>query len=218
MYKNMSHDNNTVSIRLEKVSKKFLQKPIFERLNFTWQGSGIYSLIGENGAGKSMLFSLIAGLLDCDSGKIWINEQQCLLNNNEYKKLMAFVPDHCPIYSFMQGQEFLDLICSIRKLEPSVYQSYIEKFRLEDFLKTTFAEMSFGTAKKFLLISALMAEAPVLLLDEPNNGLDQATLQVFRQILIQQSKTKLILMSCHDQNFRESVYAINTILDELKAG
>ncbi|WP_010116785.1 ABC transporter ATP-binding protein [Acinetobacter sp. P8-3-8] len=214
----MSHDNNTVSIRLERVSKKFLQKPIFEDLNFTWQGFGIYSLIGENGAGKSTILSMIAGLLDCDSGKIFINGQQCLLNNNEYKKLMAFVPDHCPIYSFMQGQEFLDLICSIRKLDPSVYQSYIEKFRLEDFLKTTFAEMSFGTAKKFLLISALMTEAPVLLLDEPNNGLDQATLQSFRQILIQQSKTKLILMSCHDQNFRESVNAIDTILDGLKAG
>ena len=214
----MNCNSHAVSIRLEEVSKKFLQKPIFERLSFTWQGSGIYSLIGENGAGKSTLFSLIAGLLDCDSGKIWINEQQCLLNNNEYKKLIAYVPDHNPIYSFMQGQEFLDLICSIRKLEPSGYQSYIEKFRLEDFLKTTFAEMSFGTAKKFLLISALMTEAPVLLLDEPNNGLDQTTLQVFRQILIQQSKTKLILMSCHDQNFRESVYAIDTILDELKAG
>ena len=69
-----------------------------------------------------------------------------------------------------------------------------------------------------MLISALMTEAPVLLLDEPNNGLDQATLQVFRQILIQHSKPKLILMSCHDQNFRESVYAIDIILDELKAG
>lgn len=214
----MNCNSHEVSVRLEAVSKTFIQKPIFEGLNFTWQGSGIYSLIGENGAGKSTLLGMIAGLLDCDSGKIFINGQQCLLNNNEYKKLMAFVPDHCPIYSFMQGQEFLDLICSIRKLEPSVYQSYIEKFRLEDFLKTTFAEMSFGTAKKFLLISALMTEAPVLLLDEPNNGLDQAALQVFRQILIQQSKTKLILMSCHDQNFRESVNAIDTILDGLKAG
>ena len=214
----MNCNCHAVSIRLEAVSKTFLQKPIFEDLNFTWQGFGIYSLIGENGAGKSTILSMIAGLLDCDSGKIFINGQQCLLNNQEYKKLMVFVPDHCPIYSFMQGQEFLDLICSIRKLNPSVYQSYIEKFRLEDFLKTTFAEMSFGTAKKFLLISALMTEAPVLLLDELNNGLDQAALQVFRQILIQQSKTKLILMSCHDQNFRESVNAIDTILDGLKAG
>ena len=214
----MNNAIHTVSIRLENVSKQFLQKPIFEDLNFTWQGIGIYSLIGENGAGKSTLLSLIAGLLDCDSGKIFINQQQCLLNNQEYKKLMAYVPDHSPIYSFMQGQEFLDLMCSIRQLDPSVYQSYIEKFKLEGFLKTTFAEMSFGTAKKFLLISALMTEAPVLLLDEPNNGLDQAALQVFRQILIQQSKTKLILMSCHDQNFRESVNAIDTILDGLKAG
>ena len=214
----MNNAIHTVSIRLEEVSKTFLQKPIFEGLNFTWQGSGIYSLIGENGAGKSTLLGMIAGLLDCDSGKIWINEQQCLLNNQEYKKLMAYVPDHSPVYSFMQGQEFLDLMCSIRKLEPSVYQSYIEKFRLEDSLKTTFAEMSFGTAKKFLLISALMADTPVMLLDEPNNGLDQVTLQEFRQILIEQSKTKLILMSCHDQKFRESVYAIDTILNELKAG
>ena len=214
----MNNAIHTVSIRLENVSKQFLQKPIFEDLNFTWQGFGIYSLIGENGAGKSTLLSLIAGLLDCDSGKIFINQQQCLLNNREYKKLMAYVPDHSPIYSFMQGQEFLNLMCSIRQLDPSVYQSYIEKFKLEGFLNTTFAEMSFGTAKKFLLISALMTEAPVLLLDEPNNGLDQTALQAFRQILIQHSQTKLILMSCHDQNFRESVYAIDTILDELKAG
>lgn len=218
MYKNMSDDNNTVSIRLEKVSKKFLQKPIFEDLNFTWQGFGIYSLIGENGAGKSTLLGMIAGLLDCDSGKIFINQQQCLLNNQEYKKLVAYVPDHSPIYDFMQGQEFLDLICSIRKLNPDCYQTYIEQFKLDNFLNITFAEMSFGTAKKFLLTSALMTEAPILLLDEPNNGLDQATLQAFQQILIQQSKTKLILMSCHDQHFRNSVNAKSTRLDELKIG
>lgn len=213
----MGEDASAVSIRLENISKKYLEKPIFAGLNFTWQGTGIYSLIGENGAGKSTLLAMIAGMLDPDSGKIIINEQPCHLANQEYKKLVAYAPDHSPIYGFIQGQEFLDLICSIRKLTANCYQQYVQKFRLDSFLNSTFAEMSFGTKKKFLLISVLMTDAKVLLLDEPNNGLDKDSLLVFKEILLEQSQTKLILMSCHDQNFRDSLNVRNTFLEELKA-
>lgn len=62
-----------------------------------------------------------------------------------------------------------------------------------------------------------MTDAKVLLLDEPNNGLDKDTLVAFKEILLEQSQMKLILLSCHDQNFRESLNVKNTFLDELKA-
>lgn len=212
----MENNSGAITVHLNAVSKKYLEKPIFENISFTWQGTGIYSLIGENGSGKSTLLSLIAGLLERDAGKILINDQECRLDNQEYKKLVAYAPDESPIYGFIQGQEFLDLICSIRKLQANCYQNYIQKFRLESFLNTTFAEMSFGTAKKFLLISVLMTDAKVLLLDEPNNGLDQVSLNAFRDILIENSQNRLILMSCHDGRFRESVGANETSLEELK--
>ena len=149
----MNHQADITSIRLENLSKKYLEKTVFSALNFSWQGKGIYSLIGENGAGKSTLLAMIAGLLDPDSGKIFINDQICSINNQEYKKLIAYAPDQSPVYDFMQGQEFLDLICCIHHLTEDCYKNYIQKFKLEIFLKTTFAEMSFGTAKKFLLVS-----------------------------------------------------------------
>lgn len=213
----MNHHADISSIRLENLSKKYLEKTVFSALNFSWQGTGIYSLIGENGAGKSTLLAMIAGLLEHDSGKIFINNQHCSISNQEYKKLVAYAPDQSPVYDFMQGQEFLDLICCIRHLTEDCYKNYIQKFKLESFLKTTFAEMSFGTAKKFLLVSILMTDAKVLLLDEPNNGLDKDTLVAFKEILLEQSQMKLILLSCHDQNFRESLNVKNTFLDELKA-
>ncbi len=71
------------------------------------------SLSAENGVGKSTLLAMIAGMLDFDAGNILINDQQYAPHNNEYKKLVAYVPDKSPIYDFLQGQEFLNLMCDI---------------------------------------------------------------------------------------------------------
>lgn len=189
------------SLKLENIHKQYLQRNIFHNLNFSLYDNGIYRLIGENGAGKSTLLSMIAGMTAIDSGKIFIHGQQGTAHNADYQKLLAYVPDQSPIYDFMQGQEFLDLICSIRKLNVEAYKVLVEQFNLQKFLKITFAEMSLGTAKKFLLIGALMSDVKVLLLDEPNNGLDQASLNVLKNKLSELSSKCLILLTCHEDGF-----------------
>lgn len=67
---------------------------------------------------------------------------------------MAYVHDKSPVYDFIQGAEFLNLICSIRKLNADAYCKFITRFKLEEYLDIAFAQMSFGTTKKFLLIAA----------------------------------------------------------------
>lgn len=203
------------SLKLENLSKQYLQRNIFNNLNFTINGNGIYRLIGENGTGKSTLLTMVAGMTTVDSGKIWIHGQQCTAHNVDYQKMVAYVPDQSPIYDFMQGQEFLDLICSIRKLKVESYRGLAEQFNLQQFLKITFAEMSLGTAKKFLLVSALMSEVKVLLLDEPNNGLDQVSLNVLKNKLQELSSKCLILVTCHEDNFLVDLAVTPIRLSEL---
>lgn len=202
-------------LHIENLSKQYLQRTIFNNLNFTIDGNGIYRLIGENGTGKSTLLTMVAGMTTVDSGKIWIHGQQCTAHNVDYQKIVAYVPDQSPIYDFMQGQEFLDLICSIRKLKVESYKALVEQFNLQQFLKITFAEMSLGTAKKFLIISALMSEVKVLLLDEPNNGLDQASLDVLKNKLQELSSKCLILLTCHEDNFLTDLAVTPIRLSEL---
>ena len=205
-----------VVLHIENITKSYAGHSIFHNLNLTWCEFGVLAITGENGTGKSTLLSMIAGLLESDQGRIYINEQEQGASNDEYKKLVAYVPDKSPVYDFIQGAEFLNLICSIRKLNADAYCKFISRFKLEEYLDLPFAQMSFGTTKKFLLIAALMTDAPVLILDEPNNGLDQASLQELKDILIEQSKTKLILLSCHDPAFRAALNSRIVDLEELK--
>ncbi|WP_180024691.1 ABC transporter ATP-binding protein [Acinetobacter sp. YH1901134] len=206
-----------VSLSLQQLSKSFAGKCIFSNLNLELSEFGIVAVVAENGVGKSTLLAMIAGMLDFDTGNILINDQQYAPHNNEYKKLVAYVPDKSPIYDFLQGQEFLNLMCDIRGIAHEQYQIFIEKFKLEHYLSTPFADMSFGTTKKFLLVAALMTTAPLLILDEPSNGLDQNALAELTSILLQQSQSKLILLSCHDPVFRDSLAAKIIELDRLKS-
>ncbi|WP_411691622.1 ABC transporter ATP-binding protein [Acinetobacter gandensis] len=120
----------------------------------TWCEVGVLAITGENRIGKSTLLPMIAGLLESDQGRIYINEQEQSASNDEYKKLVAYVPDKSRVYDFIQGAEFLNLICSIRKLSADAYCKFISWFKLEEYLDIPFAQMSFGTTKKFLLIAA----------------------------------------------------------------
>ena len=106
-----------VSLSLQQLSKSFAGKCIFSNLNLELNEFGIVAVVAvvaENGVGKSTLLAMIAGMLDFDAGNILINDQQYAPHNNEYKKLVAYVPDKSPIYDFLQGQEFLNLMCDIQ--------------------------------------------------------------------------------------------------------
>ena len=143
-----------VVLRLENITKSYAGHSIFHNINLTWCEFGVLAIIGENRIGKSTLLPMIAGLLESDQGRIYINEQEQSASNDEYKKLVAYVPDKSPVYDFIQGAEFLNLICSIRKLSADAYCKFISWFKLEEYLDIPFAQMSFGTTKKFLLIAA----------------------------------------------------------------
>ncbi|MFX1825699.1 hypothetical protein [Acinetobacter sp. AS5] len=65
--------------------------------------------------------------------------------------------------------------------------------------------MSFGTAKKFSLISALMTDVPILILDEPSHGVDVKALQILKEKLNESSRNKMVLMTCHDLNMQQQM-------------
>lgn len=188
------------AIQLKAISKTFAQNSVFQNLTYGFPQQGVVVLTGANGSGKSTLLNMIAGMLPVDQGEICIYGATKQI---DWARHVAFVPDHSPAYPFIRGREFLDLIASIRGLQASSYTNLVELFQMHSFLEIRFDAMSFGTAKKFTLISALMTQVPILILDEPTHGLDQAALEVLRVQLLRYSQHALVLMTCHDLHFQE---------------
>lgn len=204
---------NQPAIQLKNLSKSFAEKVIFQQLNYRWEGNGIFVLSGANGAGKSTLLQMIVGMDTAYDGQVLIHDQ--VLNQKQIAEHISFVPDAMVAYPFLTGQDFLEFIASLRNISMSKAQVLIDAFQLQDFLQTRFDAMSFGTAKKMMLISALMSETSILVLDEPTHGLDVKSLGVLKELLLDAARHRLVLMTCHDVHLQQMLNAQHVDLNDL---
>ncbi|WP_237386314.1 ATP-binding cassette domain-containing protein [Xenorhabdus sp. Sc-CR9] len=193
-------------IKLSNICKEYSGRFIIKDACFTFPVNGIYCLEGENGSGKSTLLEIIAGAIKPDYGDVFLSG-----GNGCRKKLIAYAPDSPCIYEFITGKEFLDLICSIRKIKIEKQFDLIDGFNLHNYMHTHFRDMSLGTAKKFMLISAMIANVKVLIFDEPTKGLDNNSLLYFIENIKKFSLSGLVIMTCHDFEVKKSLkpYVIN---------
>lgn len=180
-------------IRFENVSKAILENKIFEKVNFEFSNN-IYHLIGNNGAGKTTLFKLIMGLELPTDGKIFLDEQRI---SPKTISSIYYAPDELQIYDFLTGMEFLNWIAKVRLHSDDDLDGLILGFNLQNSVNKSFAEMSLGTKKKFVLISALIGKPKFILFDEPFNGLDPSSQEYLQHNILECSKQSGIIFTHH---------------------
>ncbi|KTD12130.1 ABC transporter ATP-binding protein [Legionella jamestowniensis] len=185
-------------LNLIKVSKKLSGKQIINNISCEVE-QGILHICGENGSGKSTLLNMMAGSLPPDEGIISYSGVDIFnKKSRQIKKSIGYVPALAPIYPFLTGSEFLKFICQTKNAEwPS---ELIETFNLKGQLNTSFASMSYGTKKKFLFVSGVLASPQYLLLDEPINGLDQHSMTEMYKVLTNhlERKNGICVIISHD--------------------
>lgn len=158
-------------IQLNNVSKIYNGKLVFDQISCQHE-HGILHIMGANGSGKTTLLNMMSGSLKPDQGQIlYAGSNLYDKKNCNIKKIIGYIPDVAPIYSFLSGKDFLNFICKIKKREWPL--DLIQVLNLERHLDTKFISMSYGTKKKFLFVSGIMSNPHYLILDEPMNGLDQ---------------------------------------------
>lgn len=204
-------------IQVRQLGKRMGQRVVFRRLDFAWSDPSMICVCGVNGSGKTTLLSMLAGATPPDAGDILLQGRSLVAEREAAARLVSYVPDDCPIYPFISGREWLAFTKSIRPSDAQVERDLVERFGLEPHLDTRFGDMSLGTAKKFLLASALMCTTPVLILDEPTNGLDKASFEVLQQCLTQRKADGMVVLSCHDVAQQRLLGARPVELSELEA-
>ncbi|NLB49091.1 MAG: ABC transporter ATP-binding protein [Erysipelotrichia bacterium] len=161
---------------IENLTKSYGNKKAVDDLSLHIKPGEIYGFIGHNGAGKTTTLRNIAGVLNFDKGRILINGCSIAEQPLECKKNLAYIPDNPDLYDFMTGIKYLNFIADIFGIPANERQEAIRKygdlFELTKNLADPIATYSHGMKQKLALISALIHQPSLILMDEPFVGLD----------------------------------------------
>ncbi len=192
-------------LKFSNVTKTYGVKKVLDSLSFEFQ-YGAYALSGDNGVGKSTLLTILCGAINADTGKVMILGHSLIEEPVAAKSRLSFVPDKLIMYPFITGEDYLRLICHLKKdKDIDKYFDLAENYGLGIHLKKQLKEMSFGTQKKMMLIAGFIGEPTVIIMDEPTNGLDKNSRAILINELNAVVKEKLILFSSHDREFVDQV-------------
>ncbi len=182
---------------------------LFDGLSAGFEAGKIYGLLGKNGAGKTTLLKLILGLRYAHSGKVEV------LGFDSYRRLPAMlsqvylIPEQFSLPP-MRALEYIGIYSPFYpQFDQQKMMNLMTEFDLEPAKRLN--EMSYGQQKKFIVSFALASNVPVVLMDEPTNGLDIPSKMKFRQLVAQSlDNSRLFVISTHQ------VKDVEGLIDHLK--
>lgn len=151
------------------------------------ESGDIYGFIGHNGAGKSTTIKAIVGVLDFADGEITIDGHSVKTEPMECKKVTAYIPDNPDLYENLTGIQYLNFISDVFDISSAERQKRIRKyadmFEITDSLGDLISSYSHGMKQKVAIISALIHEPKLMVLDEPFVGLDPKATFTLKEIM-----------------------------------
>lgn len=153
-----------------------VKKKAVDNLSLEIENGHIYGFIGHNGAGKTTTLKSIAGIMEFDQGNIYIDNKSIKEEPLACKKVMAYIPDNPDLYEYLTGIKYLNFIADVYGVSQAERTDRIKKygdmFELTDSLGEPISAYSHGMKQKLAVISALIHEPKLIIMDEPFVGLD----------------------------------------------
>jgi len=195
------------------LSKKYGETLAVEDLSLQIEVGEIFALLGPNGAGKSSTVKVITGLTRPTTGSVRIAGFDVTIEPVEVKKRIGYVPENAILYESLTADEYLDLAGTLRHIERQKLREQREDlFALFELSKNDrkklLSEFSKGMKQKVLIISALIHNPEVLILDEPLSGLDANAALIFKEII-----RRFAHGSGTDDATRKTIFFCSHVLD-----
>lgn len=174
-------------IEIKNYSKSYSGNKVVDDISFKVDDGEIFGFIGHNGAGKTTTIKSIVGILDFEEGDILINGISIKQKPIECKRQIAYVPDNPDIYDNLKGIEYLNFIADIFEISKDVrlnrFKKYSDLFGMTKYLGDEISTYSHGMKQKLVIISALIHDPKVLVLDEPFVGLDPKAVFDLKEVM-----------------------------------
>lgn len=197
---------NKQCLVIEKVSKSYDKNCVVAPFSFSLEKSEIAVLCGGNGAGKSTIIKMVAGLIRPTTGSIVLNGVDGKKDRLKYVNQLGYMPDDFQFQQALTIFEFLQFYASLKKANEYVKET-LEMVGLLDKKGQLISKLSKGMRQRLMLAQALVSKPSLLLLDEPTNGLDPQWIRMFNEIVMNTAKQQetTILFSTHNLLVAEEV-------------
>lgn len=187
-------------IEVSHVNKNFKNNKVLKDVTLRCESGRIYGLVGHNGSGKTVLFKTICGFLSCDEGTVSVNGKVMGKDKDMLTEAGIIIenPGFLRNWSAYHNLEFLYTIRN--RPDKSYLHSVLNTVGLDPKLKRPVGKFSLGMRQRLALAQAIMEDPPILILDEPMNGLDKNGVAEIRELLLKmKNENRLIILASHNR-------------------
>ncbi|MDQ1279516.1 MAG: transporter protein [Thermoproteota archaeon] len=208
-------------IEVSALSKWFGSFVALDNLSLHVMPGEVFGLLGPNGAGKTTAIKVIMGLVEASSGKISICGFDPLSSSVEVKARIGYVAENPIVYESLSPRDFFEFVVSMRRIDQAVANRIVSQlanaFDLAQYFDSPIATLSMGLKQKVALIASFIHQPPILLLDEPLNGLDARSSRIVKDLLsLHAQRGGAVLFSTHIMEVAEQVCTRIGIIDHGK--
>ena len=193
-------------VELHDLTKIYNEYSKVENINFSIEKGEIVALCGGNGAGKSTLIKMITGILKPTSGEIWIDGKPTDTISKAYRNQFSYMPDDMLFPRQLTALEVLIFFAGLRGVEKEKAFEVLEIVGLFEQRNQLIKHFSKGMQQRLSFAQALLADTPLIILDEPTNGLDPYWVYRFKEIMKEEKeKGKSIIFTTHILSLVEEI-------------
>jgi ABC-2 type transport system ATP-binding protein len=190
-----------IKIEVEALEKRFGHLIAVNGVSFSVRQGEVLGFLGPNGAGKSTTMKMITGFLEPSAGRISVCGHDVMDEPIQAKSLIGYLPEGAPAYPEMTPRKFFDFVASARGLSGAKRRQAVEKavtaVHLEAVMEQPIETLSKGFKRRVGLAQAILHDPPVLILDEPTDGLDPNQKHQVRDLIAGMAAEKVIIISTH---------------------
>jgi ABC-type multidrug transport system ATPase subunit len=187
-------------IELTNLGKRFNREWIFRNLSFQFGINKHYAITGPNGSGKSTLLQIIAGSAMCNEGEIVYHRLDKIIEPEKIFKKISFAAPYLDLVEEMTLYEFLSFHCKMKSwIELLDTKKIIFLLDLEKSAHKQLRYFSSGMKQRVKLAQAIFSNVPVVLLDEPTTNLDEEGIQLYKTLIENYCKNRLVIISSNDK-------------------
>lgn len=189
-----------MELKLTQVTKKFQDTTAVDHVSYTLS-NGVYGLLGVNGAGKTTLMRILCTLLKPTEGVVTWNGQNIYSMDEEYRKLLGYLPQDFGYYPDFTVWDYLMYISSIKGIRPMTTRQRVDRLikqvGLDNSRNKKMKKLSGGMKRRAGIAQAMLNDPKILILDEPTSGLDPNERIRFRNLISELAEERIVLLSTH---------------------